>query len=336
MKDKVEIRNKKLCRLIDGFSKKKVLVVGDLILDRYIWGKVTRISPEAPVPVVDVVDDNFMLGGAANVVNNIVSLGGKAAVLGIAGSDAAGGVLKNLLADSGAKPVLVEDSRPTSVKTRVIAHNQQVVRFDAESRDPLSGRQLKSMLDLIDEQVSIADAVIVSDYRKGVVCPQVMERIVRAAKGKFIAVDPKVGHFHLYKGVSLITPNVLEASEGAGCPITDGPSLLKAGRLLLAKPGVSAVLITRGPDGMSLFTRPEVKHIPTAAMKVFDVTGAGDTVIAAFTLAYAVGAGMTEAAVIANHAAGIVVAQVGTATATAEELKKSLSENGLRITTVKI
>ena len=328
--------NKSFSRLIDAFKKRKILVIGDLILDRYIWGKVSRISPEAPVPVVDVVDDNFMLGGAANVANNIVSLGGRAAVLGITGSDGAGETLKRLIADSGAEPVLIEDSRPTSVKTRVIAHSQQVVRFDMENRDQLSGRQLKGMLALLDEQVPMADAIIVSDYKKGVVSVEMMRHLVKTAKGKFIAVDPKVGHFHLYRGVSLITPNVLEASEGAGHPIKDERSLLKAGRSLLAKPGVSAVLITRGPDGMSLFTREAVKHIPTAAMKVFDVTGAGDTVIAAFTLAYAGGAGMAESAVIANHAAGIVVAQVGTATATAEALKKSLNENGLRVTTVKL
>ncbi len=326
---------KSFSKLIDAFRKTKILVIGDLILDRYIWGKVSRISPEAPVPVVDVIDDNFMPGGAANVANNIVSLGGKATVLGITGRDSAGEVLKRLLTNSGARPVLIEDSRPTSVKTRVIAHNQQVVRFDMENRDHLSGRQLKSMLALLDEQVPLADAIIVSDYRKGVVSAEMMKHLIKAAKGKFIAVDPKVGHFHLYKGVSLITPNVLEASEGAGRPIKDEASLLKAGRSLLAKPGVSAVLITRGPDGMSLFTRAAVKHIPTAAMKVFDVTGAGDTVIAAFTLAYAGGAGMTESAVIANHAAGIVVAQVGTTTATAEELKKSMMENGIRATTVK-
>ncbi|MDA8172633.1 MAG: D-glycero-beta-D-manno-heptose-7-phosphate kinase [Nitrospiraceae bacterium] len=315
-------------RLIDGFRKRRVLVIGDLILDRYIWGKVSRISPEAPVPVVDVINDNFMLGGAANVANNIVSLGGKAAVLGIAGRDSAGEVLKKLLAASGAEPVLIEDSRPTSVKTRVIAHSQQVVRFDTENRDHLSGRQLKSMLALVDEHVCRADAVIISDYRKGVVSGELMRHLIKTAKGKFIAVDPKVGHFHLYKGVSLITPNLLEAAEGAGRPIKDEASLLMAGRSLLGKLRLSAVLITRGDEGMSLFTRTAVRHIPTAAMKVFDVTGAGDTVIAAFSLAYAGGATMEEAAVIANHAAGIVVAQVGTATAAAAELKKSLMENG--------
>ena len=323
-----DMRNRNFSRLIDGFRNRKILVIGDLILDRYIWGKVSRISPEAPVPVVDVVDDNFMLGGAANVAGNIVSLGGKAAVLGITGKDGAGEVLRKLLANSGAEPVLIEDPRPTSVKTRVIAHNQQVVRFDMENRDHLSGRQLKKMLALLDEQVSRADAVIVSDYKKGVVSGEMMRHLVKTAKGKFIAVDPKVGHFHLYKGVSLITPNLLEASEGAGQPIKDDASLLRAGRGLLKKLRLSAVLITKGEQGMSLFTRAAVRHIPTAAMKVFDVTGAGDTVIAAFSLAYASGAKMEDAAFIANHAAGIVVAQVGTAAATADELKRSLKENG--------
>lgn len=321
------MKNGNFSKLIDGFKKRRVLVIGDLILDRYIWGKVSRISPEAPVPVVEVINDNFMLGGAANVASNIVSLGGKAAVIGIRGNDSAGEVLRDMLASSGAEPVLIEDSRPTSVKTRIIAHNQQVVRFDTEDRNYLSGKRLKGMLALLDEQVARADAVIISDYRKGVVSAEMMKHLIKTAKGKFIAVDPKVGHFHLYKGVSLITPNVLEASEGAGRPIKDDASLLKAGRALLGKLGLSAVLITRSEKGMSLFTRDGVRHIPTAAMKVFDVTGAGDTVIAAFSLAYSSGAAMEEAAVIANHAAGIVVAQVGTATATAEELRRSLKGN---------
>ncbi len=322
-------KNKKLSELIGGFKNKKILVIGDLILDRYIWGKVSRISPEAPVPVVDVLDDNFMLGGASNVANNIVSLGGKATVMGIAGTDGAGQVLKDLLDRAGIETVLIEDSRPTSVKTRVIAHNQQVVRFDMESRDHLTGKELEFMLSALGEQVRECDAIIVSDYKKGVVSAQMMRRLLKEAKGKFVAVDPKVGHFHLYKGVSLVTPNLLEASEGSSVPIRDEATLLKAGRTLLAKLHAGSVLITRGEDGMSLFSPTGVKHIPTAAMKVFDVTGAGDTVIAAFSLSYAAGATKEEAAIIANHAAGIVVAQVGTAAATPEMLKKTLRENGL-------
>ena len=320
---------KNLSALIDGFKKRKILVIGDLILDRYIWGKVSRISPEAPVPVVDVLRDNFMLGGAANVANNIVSLGGKATVLGIAGTDGAGQVLKGLLENSGIETVLIEDSRPTSVKTRVIAHSQQVVRFDMESSDHLTGKELDYMLRALDEHVSKCDAVIVSDYKKGVVSAQMMRRLLKTAKEKFVAVDPKVGHFHLYKGVSLITPNLLEASQGSSIPISDEASLLKAGNALLGKLHAGSVLITRGEEGMSLFTPSGVKHFPTAAMQVFDVTGAGDTVIAAFSLAHAGGASLEEAAVIANHAAGIVVAQVGTAAVTPEALKKTLKENGL-------
>ena len=320
---------KGLSALIDGFHKKKVLVLGDLILDRYIWGKVRRISPEAPVPVVDVLYDNFMLGGAANVANNIVSLGGRATVMGICGTDGAGQVLKDLLEKAGIEAVLIEDQRPTSVKTRVIAHNQQVVRFDMESRDHLTGKELEFMLSALDRQVRDCDAIIVSDYKKGVVSAQMMRRLLKAAKGKFVAVDPKVGHFHLYKGVSLITPNLLEAAEGSAVAIKDEATLLKAGRTLLGKLHAGSVLVTRSEEGMSLFTPSGVKHFPTAAIKVFDVTGAGDTVIAAFSLAHAAGATMEEAAVIANHAAGLVVAQVGTAAATPETLKRTLRENGL-------
>ena len=317
-----------LLGIINQFRRRRILVIGDLILDRYIWGKVSRISPEAPVPVVEVVDDEFMLGGAANVANNIISLGGKATILGIAGRDAAGEELRTLLAKHSIDSALIEDSRPTSVKTRVVAHNQQVVRFEMERRDHLTGREFKRMTELLDEHMAKCDAVIVSDYRKGVISAPLMKHLLRRAKGqKFIAVDPKVGHFHLYRKVSLITPNVLEASQGSLTDIKDEATLLRAGNTLLRKLGAGAILITRGEEGMSLFSREGVKHIPTAARKVFDVTGAGDTVIAAFTLAYASGAAMEEAAAISNHAAGIVVGRVGTTTATPEELRKSLRGN---------
>jgi len=301
-------------------------VVGDLILDRYIWGKVSRISPEAPVPVVDVVNDSFLLGGSANVANNIVSLGGSATLLGLVGKDPGGQVMKKLLEENSIDSALIEDARPTSVKTRVVAHGQQVVRFDQENREYISGRALRNMMEELARLIPSHDAVIVSDYKKGIVTREVMKALLKFRVGrnkKFIALDPKVGHFGLYRGVSLVTPNIREASEGSGIEIKDEKSLLKAGRTLLKMLDSDAVLITRGEEGMTLFTKKDLKHIPTVAKKVFDVTGAGDTVIAAFTLAYASGASMEEAAVLANHAAGIVVAEVGTATATSDKLKKS-------------
>ena len=310
-------------KIISRFKDKNILVIGDIILDHYIWGRVSRISPEAPVPVVEVTRESFLLGGAANVANNIVSLGGRASVIGINGQDIAGEGLMNILRDKGVNcDGIFTENRPTTVKTRVIAHNQQVVRFDREDKKYVDGKILKGILAYINSVLFKYDAVIVSDYQKGMISQELIRDIVKKAKPKkiFIAVDPKVGHFDFYKGVSLITPNVMEASSGSNIEIRDDKTLLKAGRSLLKKLSCKAVLITRGEQGMSLFEKNKVTHIPTVARKVYDVTGAGDTVISAFTLASASGANMEEAAVIANHAAGIVVAEVGTAVSTPEQL----------------
>jgi len=315
-------------RILNAFRRRKVLVVGDLILDHYIWGKVDRISPEAPVPVVQVTRESFMLGGAANVAHNIIALGGKAAVVGISGKDPAGGALTDMLVKRGVdcEGIFVEE-RPTTVKTRVIAHNQQVVRFDREDSKYITGKALESVVGYICSVCNDYDGLIISDYRKGMVSGQLVRGLLRHPRLKkmFIAVDPKVGHFGFYKGVSLITPNVAEASSGAGLEITDEASLMRAGRALMARLGCRAVLITRGEQGMSLFERRRVSHIPTVARKVYDVTGAGDTVISAFTLAHVSGATLEEAAVIANHAAGVVVGEVGTAVATPEQVTASFS-----------
>ena len=313
-------------KIIRGFKNRNILVIGDIILDHYIWGRVSRISPEAPVPVVEVTRESFLLGGAANVAHNIVSLGGRASVIGINGQDIAGEALMNILIQRGVNcDGIFTENRPTTVKTRVIAHNQQVVRFDREDRKYVDGKILKGILGYINSVLFHYDAVIVSDYQKGMISQELIRDIVKKAKPKemFIAVDPKVGHFDFYKGVSLITPNVMEASSGSNIEIRDDKTLLRAGRSLMKKLSCKAVLITRGEQGMSLFEKNKVTHIPTVARKVYDVTGAGDTVISAFTLACSSGANMEEAAVIANHAAGIVVGEVGTAVATPEQLLKS-------------
>jgi rfaE bifunctional protein kinase chain/domain len=313
--------------IIRQFQNKNILVVGDLILDHYIWGNVRRISPEAPVPVVEVERESFLLGGAANVANNIVSLGAGAAVVGIVGRDMAGEALTDLLRQKGVKcGGIFVSNRPTTVKTRVIAHNQQVVRFDREDIKYVTGRVLRGVLEHIDSLYPGFDAIIVSDYRKGMISGGLIKGIVEKSKKKkiFIAVDPKVGHFNFYKGVSVVTPNVAEAASGANIEIRDEKTLVRAGRLLLKKLGCRAVLVTRGEQGMSLFERKCVSHISTAAQKVYDVTGAGDTVISAFTLACAAGATMAEASVIAKYAAGVVVGEVGTAVSTPEQLLKAL------------
>jgi D-beta-D-heptose 7-phosphate kinase/D-beta-D-heptose 1-phosphate adenosyltransferase len=312
--------------ILKNFRDKRILVLGDIILDRYIWGRVNRISPEAPVPIVEVTDDSFMLGGAANVANNIIALGGQATVAGVAGRDRAGAMLRELLAEKGIESAIFEDSRPTTIKTRVIAHNQQVVRFDKEDKNRITGKALNNLLKFLSDSVDEHDAVIISDYKKGIVSQELMKQVLKASrpKRKFIAVDPKIGHFHCYKGVSIITPNLMEASHGSGVDIRDEKSLIKAGRMLMKKLSCGAVLITRGEEGMSLFEKERVVNIPTVARHVYDVTGAGDTVIATFVLAYASGAAMGDAALIANHAAGIVVGEVGTAVPTPEKLIKSL------------
>ncbi len=321
--------------IISEFEHKKILVIGDLILDHYIWGNVNRISPEAPVPVVEVTRESFMLGGAANVAHNIVSLGGKADVIGINGKDVAGEMLLGILRQKGVNcDGVFVSNRPTTVKARVIAHNQQVVRFDREDSKYVDGKVLKGILDYIHSVCKGHDAIIISDYKKGMVTEGLLKGILKSSKarksgsrsGMFVAVDPKVGHFDFYKGVSLITPNVHEASRGSNVEIKNEKTLLKAGRTLMKKLRCRAVLVTRGEQGMSLFEKKNVRHIPTVARKVYDVTGAGDTVISAFTLGYVSGASMEEAAVIANHAAGIVVGEVGTAVATPEQIIESFKE----------
>jgi rfaE bifunctional protein kinase chain/domain len=313
-------------KIISRFKDRNILVIGDIILDHYIWGRVSRISPEAPVPVVEVTRESFLLGGAANVAHNIVSLGGRASVIGMNGQDVAGEALINILKQRGVNcDGIFTENRPTTVKTRVIAHNQQVVRFDREDRKYVDGKILKGLLGYINSVLLRYDALIVSDYQKGMISAGLISDIVKKAKPKemFIAVDPKVGHFDFYKGVSLITPNVMEASNGSNIEIRDDKTLRKAGKSLMKKLSCRAVLITRGEQGMSLFEKKKVTHIPTVARKVYDVTGAGDTVISAFTLAQASGATLEEAAVIANHAAGIVVGEVGTAVASAEQIMES-------------
>ncbi len=317
----------KFAKILKNFGKKRILIIGDLILDHYIWGLVERISPEAPVPVVDVKKEDYNLGGASNVAANIVSLGGKATVVGVRGDDFFGELLESLLKRRGidTSGVFI-GKRPTTVKTRVIAHNQQVVRFDREERRTVSDRVFKEIASFLLERRDDWDGIIISDYKKGMVSQRLMKYILKEFKsnGAFVAVDPKVGHFSLYKGVSIITPNLKEAAQGSGVEITDEQSLIAAGQKLIKRLNCDSVLITRGEEGMSLFEDGQVIHIPTFAQSVYDVTGAGDTVIATVTLAYSAGASLKDAALIANHAAGIVVAKLGTATATVEEITKSM------------
>ncbi|MBF0345329.1 MAG: D-glycero-beta-D-manno-heptose-7-phosphate kinase [Nitrospirae bacterium] len=315
--------------ILNAFKGKRILIVGDIILDHFVWGRVERISPEAPVPVVEVQRESYLLGGAGNVANNIISLGGSAAIVGVIGKDHQGQIISELLREKGIDASGVfYDTRPTTIKTRVIAHHQQVVRFDREDTRHIESNMLRGIGDFIGKGIGRYDGVIISDYKKGIITPRLIQIILghTTQGGVFVCVDPKVGHFHYYKGVSLITPNLKEAQEGSGIAIKDVKSLERAGLSLLKNLHTNGILITRGDEGMSLFlSGGGIHHLPTVAKKVFDVTGAGDTVIATFTLAHVSGASMVQAAILSNHAAGIVVGMVGTAITTTEEIKKSMT-----------
>ncbi|MFH1854401.1 MAG: D-glycero-beta-D-manno-heptose-7-phosphate kinase [Candidatus Omnitrophota bacterium] len=319
------MRNEKLRKIVSRFSGKKVLIIGDLILDEFLWGDVSRISPEAPVPVVWVRSESFMPGGAANVANNIQSLEGKTYIAGVVGMDERGKILKNLLQEKGVDigGVVVDSDRPTILKTRVIAHHQQVVRIDKEKMDNLSQEFIDQIIAYAKTLISDIDAIIIEDYGKGVVTPGLLRGILKLARRhkKIVMVDPKEEHFNYYKGVTSITPNHHEAAKAVGIKISDDKSLLKIGMALLKKLKSESVLVTLGENGMRLFERSgKITHIPTVAQDVFDVSGAGDTVISTFTLALASGASMIDAARISNFAAGVVVGKVGIATVTQKEL----------------
>lgn len=326
----IHIQSERVHEIVEQFSKAKVLVIGDVMLDEFVWGDVNRISPEAPVPVVEVRSRSMMPGGAANVVSNIRSLGAQASIIGICGKDLYGQTLKECLKEMQADTEgLVEDSqRPTSLKTRIIAHQQQMVRVDEESQADIQESVRLKVDQLLEKKIKQADVVVVEDYDKGLVDQSLLNRVVEFCQKhkKVLAVDPKKGHFLDYKGVSVLTPNKSEAIAALGFEREErAPSKDKMGASLLDKWGCENILITMGEEGMVL-TDKEKKlfHIPAVAREVFDVSGAGDTVIAAFVSSLASGASMQEAAEISNYAAGVVVGKVGTATVTAAELYQEM------------
>jgi len=327
----------KLKNIISNFKKASVLVIGDLILDEFIWGDVSRISPEAPVPVVWVKKESFMPGGASNVANNLRSLGANVHLAGVIGNDEHGAILKGQLDDKGIDTagILIDESRPTILKTRVVAHHQQVVRIDKEKTEQLSDKMIARMVDYIKVVMRKIDAVIIEDYGKGVITPALLRKIVPLAKlnKKVISVDPKEEHFRYYKGISVITPNNQEASKAVGFAIQDDATLKRAGLTLLNKLNCKIALVTLGENGMAVFQKGKpMKHIPTVAQEVFDVSGAGDTVIASYTLSLASGADPIQAAHIANCAAGIVVGKVGIAVVSPDELLVRVKEELGKIT----
>jgi len=319
--------------LLTALAGKRVMIVGDVMLDHYTFGHVTRISPEAPVPVVEVIREDYVLGGAGNVARNINALGGRATMLGVIGDDRDGETLTGLLDAHAVNTVLAQDDRRrTTRKTRIIAQNQQIVRVDRENAGPLSEKVVGELLESIRIHGQQHDIVIVSDYGKGVITRPVMDAlralIGPAGRKPRILVDPKPQNYDLYHNVDILTPNAKEAGEGAGIPCTwpNGPAAV--GKALFQRLNCRDLLITLGPQGMALFEgSTRARHIPTFARTVFDVTGAGDTVIATLALGLAAGASMLEAAMLANHAAGIVVAQVGAATPTLPGLRQAVEEH---------
>jgi rfaE bifunctional protein kinase chain/domain len=323
--------NRRAFAIIENFSRSRVLVVGDIMADHFIWGKVSRISPEAPVPVVEVKKDHFTLGGCANVLNNIFAMGGRVHLAGVIGSDETGRRLLSEFRDRGLDTggIVVEAGRPTTLKTRIVAHGQQVVRFDREERKPVQAKSIRKILSYIESLRNDLGAIVVSDYSKGVVTRSLLEGIRKVIAGRpiFTCVDPKQRDFSVYQGFDIVTPNHHEAGYAAGEEMQNGQDHIRVGMKLLQQYDFKALLMTRGEEGMSLFERNgRMRHtaFPTEAREVFDVTGAGDTVIGVLALSMAAGASFREAAYLANHAAGIVVGKAGTATVTREELKRAL------------
>ncbi|MDO8661946.1 MAG: D-glycero-beta-D-manno-heptose-7-phosphate kinase [Candidatus Omnitrophota bacterium] len=335
---------KNLKEIVRRLNKARILVIGDLILDEYIWGKVERISPEAPVPVVWANKRTHVPGGAANVANNIRSFGAEVYLAGVTGGDANAKILlaelkKNKINTEG---IFVEPQRYTTVKTRIIAGHQQVVRVDWEHTEPLIKTTTQRIFNFIKDNIDNFDAIIIEDYGKGVINAQVLAGLILLAQAhkKIVTVDPKEDHFQYYRQVTSITPNRKELENAVrNLKIKDKKNRLKlesdklftdkdidaAGKQILEYLGLESLLVTLGEQGMKLFEKNgAITHIPTVAQEVFDVSGAGDTVISTFTLGLCGGASRLEAAHIANYAAGIVVGKIGTATTTREELLKRL------------
>ena len=309
---------------------KRVLVVGDIMLDAYLMGDAERISPEAPVPVVRVESERHLLGGAGNVARNIVALGGVATLVGAVGTDSAAEQIRRLLDEEGIRSALVPlSSRPTTVKTRVMARRQQMLRLDQEDSRDFGREELDAILPVIASELQQHDVVILSDYSKGLVTRLFMAELQELSRGLprpvHLLVDPKPSNVALYSGAFIMTPNTKETGECAGMPVRNREEILAAGRAILARTGCPHLLTTLGADGMALFrSSDEVWHVPTMAQDVFDVTGAGDTVIGTLGLGLAAGLDLLEACILANYAAGLVVAQVGAAVASPETLVDAL------------
>ncbi len=315
----------------EQFKQKKIMVIGDLMLDRYVWGVVNRISPEAPVPVVEVTNEFVRLGGAANVANNLYSLGAMPIPIGIVGKDAEGNELIELMRQLNFPTnwILIDEARPTVVKTRIIANDQHVVRADRESRMPIRPEIMSKALDSIASIIHQVDAIIIEDYNKGLLSKELIQQIIELARRhqKIITVDPKFDNFFEYRHVTLFKPNRKEAEAALGLKISSMEQVEHACHLMMDRLECEIVLMTLGAQGMGLLnSKREFNQIPTKARKVHDVSGAGDTVISTLTLSLAAGGELREAVTLANYAAGVVCGEVGVVPIDPEKLRESLAD----------
>ena len=317
------------------FKNQRVAILGDLMLDRYMWGGVQRISPEAPVPVVEVTSETVKLGGAANVANNILTLGAQTIPMGVVGNDRQGVHMRELFVSMGMEIdcVVTDEQRPTTIKTRIIANDQHVVRADVESKDDLSPKTEDELLTEFKKKLPNIDGVIIEDYNKGVITPRLIREVISLCNETktFVAVDPKFKNFFSYKGVTLFKPNLRETEQALGLKIDSDEELQKAARELFTRIKCKSILITRSEKGMTLFPASDEQtiHVPTQAKKIHDVSGAGDTVIATLMVSCLAGATLHEAAIIANYAAAAVCVEVGVIPIDRELLWNELTKNGV-------
>ncbi len=329
-----ELAPDRLDAIASAAEGERILILGDVMLDRYLWGNVSRISPEAPVPIVDVDRESMRLGGAANVAHNVLSLKGKPELVAVVGEDVAADRIRHELSrvSVSVDGLVVDPNRRTSLKTRIVARGQHVVRADQEDRREIDGTVADAVMSRVLSRLDGLKAVIISDYGKGVVTGKLLESLLPEARerGIPVCVDPKDTHFNAYMGVSVVTPNQYEAAEVLGYKLRDEDAVSRAGWDILERLGASCALITRGEAGMSLFERESKRRtdFPVVAKRVYDVTGAGDTVVSGYAVALAGGAEPREAALVATHAAGLVVSEVGTAVPDFEALRASFGGTG--------
>lgn len=312
----VKLTGKRIISLKHSFENLKIAIIGDMMLDCYFWGDVNRISPEAPVPVVEVENEFYRFGGAANVALNVSKLGGIPFPVGVIGYDGFGTIFSSLLSDSNISDdgITIDDSRPTTAKTRVIADNQHVVRIDKESKEYLSKNIQTKLYDFVEKNIKNFDGIILQDYNKGVLTPELIEQIISLANQNkvLITVDPKFNNFFTYKNVTVFKPNRKEAEDVLGMKIKSDNDISIAGKKIMEKLNAEYMLLTLGEDGIAVFSRDNtVKRMPTKARKAADVSGAGDTVISTLTMALAAGANIYEASYLANYAGGLVCEEVG-------------------------